>query len=239
MHCKIRLIILIVLMTCTQLAFSSEELTIKQANQLKDIASPLKGSDPTILDDSDLAALDKVIGNSRIVGLGEDTHGTHEFFQMKHRLLQYLVQKKGFTIFSIEASMPQAYRLNDYVLDGKGDPKKLIADMGFWTWDTEELLAMVKWMYIYNQTAEKKIKFTGFDMQSQPDNYKTNITDRLNKAGREDESQTMNQIITDIDPVNQKSLEYYHAIEKVSAEEESAFNNYSQLLTEKRQQKRD
>jgi erythromycin esterase len=144
--------------------------------------------------------------------------------------LQYLVQKKGFTIFSIEAPMPEAYRLNDYVLDGKGDPKKLIANMQFWTWDTDELLAMVKWMYIYNQTAEKKIKFTGFDMQSPPANYKTNITDRLDKAGREDESQIVNQIITDIDPVNQKALEFYHAIVKFDAEEVNAFTNYSQLL---------
>src|SRR5512140_2748826 len=70
----------------------------------------------------DLAPLKSVIGNARIVSLGECTHGTREVFQMKHRLLEYLASQCGFTIFSIEASLPEAYRLNDYVLEGKGDP---------------------------------------------------------------------------------------------------------------------
>lgn len=210
--------------------FSSQEVTIKKANELKDIASQLQGADPTISDDSDLVALDKVIGSAKVVGLGEDTHGTHEFFQMKHRILQYLVKKKGFTIFSIEASMPQAYQLNDYVLDGKGDPKKLIANMGYWTWDTKEVLAMVEWMHEYNKTAEKKVKFTGFDMRLQPNTYKKNITDHLNKAGKEDESEIINQIIADIDPVDQKVQEYSSALEKRDIHEEDALKKYSQLL---------
>jgi erythromycin esterase len=41
----------------------------------------------------------------------------------------------GFTIFSIEANMPEAYRLNDYVLNGTGDPAQLIHGMYFRTWE--------------------------------------------------------------------------------------------------------
>ena len=52
----------------------------------------------------DLAFLDQMIGDARIVALGEASHGTAEFFQMKHRMLEYLVKKKGFTVFALEGN---------------------------------------------------------------------------------------------------------------------------------------
>ena len=113
----------------------------------------------------DLQPLDKVVGNARIVELGEATHGTREFFQLKHRMIEYLATQKGFTTFSIEGNMPEAYRLNDYVLHGVGDPKELLAGMYFWTWDTQEVLDLILWMRAFNQSGKGHIEFTGFDMQ--------------------------------------------------------------------------
>jgi len=115
---------------------------------------------------ADMEPLKKIIGDARIVSLGEATHGTREFFQLKHRMLEFLATEKGFTIFSIEANMPEAYRLNDYVLNGKGDPAALIKGMYFWTWSTEEVLDMVLWMREFNQSGKGRIEFTGFDMQT-------------------------------------------------------------------------
>ena len=80
---------------------------------------------------TDLMPLKKSIGTTRIVALGEQTHGTHEFFKMKHRLLEFLVSELGYSVFAIEANMPEAYRLNDYVLTGKGDPAALLKGMYF------------------------------------------------------------------------------------------------------------
>ena len=81
---------------------------------------------------TDLQPLGEMVGDARIVELGEATHGTREFFQLKHRLVEYLASQKGFTIFSIEANMPEAYRLNDFILHGDGDPivKKRIQAAG-------------------------------------------------------------------------------------------------------------
>jgi erythromycin esterase-like protein len=114
----------------------------------------------------DLEPLREVIGEARIVALGETTHGTREHFQMKHRLMEYLASEMGFTIFSIEASTPEAYRVNEHVLEGKGDPKSLIGGMYFWTWNTLEVLAMVEWMREFNEAGRGPIHFTGFDMQT-------------------------------------------------------------------------
>jgi erythromycin esterase len=116
----------------------------------------------------DLAPLKSVIGNARVVALGEATHGTREFFQLKHRMLEFLVEEMGFTVFAIEATMPEAFDVNRYVLTGKGDPEKALAGLYFWTWDTEEVLAMIRWMRTYNADPRhtNKIKFYGFDMQA-------------------------------------------------------------------------
>lgn len=114
----------------------------------------------------DMRPLQALIGEARIVSLGEATHGSREFFQLKHRMLEFLASEMGFSIFSIEANMPEAYKLNDYVLEGKGDPAQLLRGMYFWTWDTEEVLAMIRWMREFNQSGKGRVQFTGFDMQT-------------------------------------------------------------------------
>ena len=114
----------------------------------------------------DLEFLREMVGEARIVSLGECTHGSREVFQMKHRLLEYLATEMGFTIFSIEANAPEAYRLNEYVLGGEGDAAELIGGMYFWTWNTEEVLAMVEWMRAFNASGRGPLQFTGFDMQA-------------------------------------------------------------------------
>jgi len=131
----------------------------------------------------DLAPLAAMVGDAQIVGLGESTHGTREHFQMKHRLVEYLVEELGFTWFAIEASTPEAHRLDAYVLGGDGDPEELIRGMYFWTWTTEEVLAMVEWMRAHNARSDHKIHFTGFDMQT-PDVALEEVEEFLAKADR-------------------------------------------------------
>lgn len=118
----------------------------------------------------DLRPLAAIVGEARIVGLGEPTHGTREAFQMKHRILEFLAGELGFSIFAIEANMPEAYELNRYVLRGEGDPRALIRGMYFTVWQTEEVLALVEWMRGYNAAAaggdRRPLQFTGFDLQT-------------------------------------------------------------------------
>ncbi len=115
--------------------------------------------------DAELAPLEGLIGNARIVGLGEGTHGSSEFFRMKSRIISYLARHMGFTVFAIEASLPEAYLMNNYVLNGVGDPKALLTGMYFWTWNTQEVLDMIQWMRQFNASGQGRIEFLGFDMQ--------------------------------------------------------------------------
>ena len=65
---------------------------------------------------SDMQKIRPIIGNARIVSLGESTHGTREIFQMKHRFLTFLVEEMGFTVFGIEASYPDCEAIREYVV---------------------------------------------------------------------------------------------------------------------------
>ena len=116
----------------------------------------------------DLSPLSAMVSGARVVGLGEATHGTREFFQLKHRMLEYLVEKEGFRVFAIEANLTEARRVNDYVLHGKGTAAEALAGLYFWTWNTEEVLAMIEWLRRYNLEPKHKqpVQFLGIDMQT-------------------------------------------------------------------------
>ena len=116
---------------------------------------------------TDLQPLKKVVGTARLVGMGEATHGTHEFFTMKDRVFRFLVEEMGFTGFAIEATMPEAFAVDTYVRTGRGDPAVLLSHLYFWTWNTSEVADLIQWMRAYNRDkpADKQVGFYGFDMQ--------------------------------------------------------------------------
>lgn len=114
---------------------------------------------------ADLAPLAATIGDARVVGLGEATHGSRELFQLKHRLIEYLVTQQGFTVLAFESTFGETLDIEDYVINGRGDPARALAGQGGWPWTTEEVLALVEWMREYNRTAAHEVHFLGVDMQ--------------------------------------------------------------------------
>lgn len=124
---------------------------------------PFDGSHLSLPPD-DLQFLPELVGDARIVSLGEGTHGTRDFFEMKARILRFLVEEMGFNTFAIEATCPEARLLDRYVRTGEGNPARLLAGLYFWTWNTEAVLEMIEWMRAHNE-AGGDIGFHGFDMQ--------------------------------------------------------------------------
>jgi len=153
----------------------------------------------------DMEPLVPIIGDARVVALGEATHGTKEFFQLKHRMLEFLVRRMGFTVFGIEASLPDALAVNEYVENGKGDPASALAGLGFWTWNTEEVLAMIRWMRQYNEDPGnlRKIRFVGFDMQA-PGSSADRLSTYLALVTPQDE---VRKLIDPLDPLTVRATE--------------------------------
>jgi len=137
--------------------------TTDQIKWLKKNAIPISTDIPGS-DFSDLDQLKLLFENAEIVGLGEATHGTKEFFRMKHRIIEWIAQGQDTVIFAIEANMPEARSINDYIHTGNGDPKELLARLHYWTWNTEEVLQLIEWMRSYNKSDKGKLEFWGFDM---------------------------------------------------------------------------
>ncbi len=108
---------------------------------------------------------DAIVGDARAVGLGESTHGTREFFQMKHRLVRHLVEDLGFTVFAVEANQMAVRRLDAYVMGDTGTTRKAMRVM-FRVWNTEEMEALVDWIRDWNRGhPAKPVRFIGYDMQ--------------------------------------------------------------------------
>jgi erythromycin esterase len=114
---------------------------------------------------ADLQPLKKVLQDTQVVALGEATHGTREFFQLKHRMLEFLATELGFTVFALETDVTEAQAVNAYVLTGQGDAAQVLAGLGFW--NNEEVLELIRWMRRYNEDPRhtRKLKFHGVDMQ--------------------------------------------------------------------------
>jgi erythromycin esterase-like protein len=54
----------------------------------------------------------KAIGDAKIVLIGEASHSTKEFYEMRANLTKQLIKEKGFSVIAIEADWPDAYRVN-------------------------------------------------------------------------------------------------------------------------------
>lgn len=78
-------------------------------------ATPLAGAN----DDYD--PLLQMIGDARLVLIGEALRGTHEFYRERAQITKRLIQERGFTAVAVEADWPDAYRVNQYVRGRSSD----------------------------------------------------------------------------------------------------------------------
>jgi erythromycin esterase len=132
------------------------------------------GSSPLDLSDNELSFLDG-LEEAKIVGLGEATHGTREFFQMKHRVFQYLVKYYRHKAIGFEADFAESIYINNYVTKGEGNLEELMGTvMQYWSLKTGEIKELLEWMKDYNigKGDEEKIHYFGLDCKHttyQPD----------------------------------------------------------------------
>jgi erythromycin esterase len=131
-------------------------------------------NNPLRLPDNQLSFLD-ALSDAQVVGLGEATHGSKEFFEAKHRIFQYLADKHNHRIFGFESDFAESLYIDAYITTGQGDIEQIMkTKMHFWTWRTKEVKALLEWMKQYNQDRPEaeQLHFYGFDCQAkdlQPD----------------------------------------------------------------------
>ncbi|MCK8141984.1 erythromycin esterase family protein [Flavobacterium sp. I-SCBP12n] len=159
---KKNIVTLILIIFCNSCLFSQNNAIVKAINEN---AFQLNNSDPNIDIDKD-AKLDSIFNKVRIFGFGEATHGTKEFFNLKFKFFKYLVKNQGVRNFAIEASYANCIAINNYIKGQKNDPKELLKNIGFWIWNTQEVLELIEWMKKFNvdKIQSNQINFYGIDI---------------------------------------------------------------------------
>src|SRR4051794_18006563 len=71
--------------------------------------------------EKDLDPLLEKLSQSRVVMLGEATHGTHEFYDWRRIISQRLIEEHGFNFIAVEGDWPPCQHVNQYVMEGQGE----------------------------------------------------------------------------------------------------------------------
>lgn len=116
----------------------------------------------------DYSAIAKRLGAASIVGMGESTHGTHEFFQTKTELFKELVLTQGFNTFFLESVDDRCAEVEAYIQTGEGDPEELVKKL-FYVYRNEELLDLVIWLQEHHE--QYPIRFIGIDERQYVNDY--------------------------------------------------------------------
>jgi erythromycin esterase-like protein/predicted phosphoribosyltransferase len=109
---------------------------------------------------------------AEVVCLGEATHGTHEFYQLRQALTQRLITEHGFAAVAAEADWSSAHRLHRYVAGApEADRDAVEALAGFrrfpqWMWRNADVLDFAGWLRNHNAALPpaERVGFHGLDL---------------------------------------------------------------------------
>lgn len=105
---------------------------------------------------------------TRIVALGEATHGNREFQQSKREVFEILSEKNDIRALVIEGDFGGCSIINDYIQGGDGDEREMTKLLGYRLYRTDDMLELIRWMRDHNASAadDHKVRLYGMDIQS-------------------------------------------------------------------------
>ncbi|MEV0639895.1 erythromycin esterase family protein [Streptomyces sp. NPDC050619] len=126
---------------------------------------------------TDQASLDPLldrIGDARYVLLGEASHGTADYYQVRDVLTRRLIEEKGFSFVAVEGDWPDCLAVHWAAVAAPGapeDPCEVLA--GFrhwptWMWGNTEVAAFTRWLRRHNEQLPpaRRVGFFGLDVYS-------------------------------------------------------------------------
>lgn len=107
--------------------------------------------------------LKKVIGNSSVVLLGEQTHGDAETFIAKVNLVKFLHEKMGFNVVAFESDMYALEKVNSYLEKNPNEAISVIIDDNLYPIWEESREVKPLFDYVTKIKKTNPLKVTGFD----------------------------------------------------------------------------
>lgn len=115
---------------------------------------------------SSFSFFENSLENVRLIGLGEDTHGTAEFTLLAEELMKYLADKQGFQALIIETGFGEGQYLNDYIQGKRDDLAGILSKHNStWRYSTKEFHHFMNWLRKHNEAHANKIRLYGCEMQ--------------------------------------------------------------------------
>ncbi len=187
---------------------SNEQLLISELNKY---ITPCKTTLPDA-DKSDLKVFD-IFANAKVLGLGEATHGTKEFFRMKHRIFKYFVENHQFKIFGFEADMGECLYIDRFICNDIGTIDEAMKKMHFWTWRTQEVKELILWMKQFNEgkSDADKIHLLGVDCQLKT--YNKDLIQNYLQKHSGGYPNYIQSIIEDVDKITNEEIESLNLIQ--------------------------
>lgn len=122
--------------------------------------------DPSAYDASTLAPLADRLGQARVIGIGEATHGSHQDQAFKAELIRALVKSGKVTVLLLEANRDAGEQFDRYVREGVGDPVDVVrAGSFFRIWKNDEFAGLLIWLRNWNKSAANPVRIIGIDCQ--------------------------------------------------------------------------
>lgn len=119
----------------------------------------------TAISTADLDFLTSELKNNTVLGLGEASHGTKEFYNQKRRIIAYLILHLDYQRLGFELSESYIGPINQYLTSGTGDLKALMKDMVLY--NTAEIYDLFQVIKRHNDTQPpaRKVHVFGFDRE--------------------------------------------------------------------------
>ncbi|WAC12991.1 erythromycin esterase family protein [Dyadobacter pollutisoli] len=123
--------------------------------------------DPSALSNDSLFNLEgEMNSNFKVLGIGEQSHGTSEFFKARMSLIKSLVKSTGLTKIGLEAPFAEVENLNTYISEGKGDLRQILKSFRLFNYECKEFVDLVENVKLLNGSAKSPLTFFGIDMQT-------------------------------------------------------------------------
>jgi hypothetical protein len=124
-------------------------------------AVPLATVDPNAVLDDHVPLRESVRG-ATIVGLGESVHGASEELTLKHRMLRFLVEDRGFRSVAWEEDWTTGVEIDAYIRTGAGDLDAIVREMSpQWHW--REAVDVLRWLRQFNAGRDDQVRFIGVE----------------------------------------------------------------------------
>ncbi|MBO9673372.1 MAG: erythromycin esterase family protein [Sphingobacteriaceae bacterium] len=121
------------------------------------------------------------MGEKQIVGLGEGTHGTAEFYKLRYYISRILIEEKRFNHVAFENDVTEMWLMNQQ-LNQTTDVTALMKKYMIGIWQNKETKELLDWIRTYNKSHKKKVSVNGIDFPVQKPDIDV-ITLLLKKAG--------------------------------------------------------